>query len=205
MLLFLFHNPPLKSWLTFYIGWGHNSNVQWVPRCSENKLELWKSELYHWNHIVLHRSAVFPALLFLAHFLLVKCISLSGFLRVIGVHWSWVFFNSFSPKGEILKHFVMYHKYILRISEHRTSTFIAYTYYTDHATVVIRLDNKYGRLKDNIINVCRTPPTLLLRLPDSIHSSPRRSMMPRSVETQRLCEQSKTKEARFGLAILGLS
>jgi len=45
MLLFLFHSPPLKSWLTFYIGWGHNSNVQWVPRCSENKLELWKSEL----------------------------------------------------------------------------------------------------------------------------------------------------------------
>jgi len=42
---FLFHSTPLKSWLTFYIGWGHNSNVQWVPRCSENKLELWKSEL----------------------------------------------------------------------------------------------------------------------------------------------------------------
>jgi len=45
MLLFLFHSPPLKTWLTFYIGWGHNSNKQWVPRCSENKLELWKSEL----------------------------------------------------------------------------------------------------------------------------------------------------------------
>jgi len=45
MVLFLFQYPPLKSWLTLYIGWGHNSNVQWVPRCSENKLELWKSEI----------------------------------------------------------------------------------------------------------------------------------------------------------------
>jgi len=42
---FFFHRPPLKSWLTLYIGWGHNSNVQWVPRCSKNKLELWKSEV----------------------------------------------------------------------------------------------------------------------------------------------------------------
>jgi len=45
MVLFLFQYPPLKSWLTLYIRWGHNSNVQWVPRCSENKLELWKSEI----------------------------------------------------------------------------------------------------------------------------------------------------------------